>query len=98
MCAEPRDLWCYDDAHELKRKWQDEDAWNQGMYFVEAIMCTIGNIGAKGELNKYPENPHSHLISESKERDSNSAEIIAVYEMKQRTKLLEKSGLKQSPS
>lgn len=95
MCSEPRELWCYDDAFKMKQKWKDEEAWNQGMYFLEVIMCTIGNIGNKDEPIEYPKRPLSYkTISE---RASNSSEEIAVYEMKQRIKLMEKSGLKQSP-
>lgn len=97
--ASPKDLWCYDDAHKLRLKKQDEDAWLQGKYFAEAIMSTIGNaFKEKGSQNcEYPKKPYSFEEIDINNSNNNSKEEVAVYEMKQRIKILEKSGLPMSP-
>ena len=39
----------------------------------------------------------NHLSNSSKETSDESNELVAVYEMKQRTKMIEKMGLPASP-
>lgn len=96
--SEPRELWCYEDAYHLKMQKMDEEAWIYGKYFAEAIMSTIGNaFKEKGEPNyEYPKKPYLFDIAIN-DKNSNSKEECAVYEMKQRIKMLEKTGLPMSP-
>lgn len=76
----------------------DEEAWIYGKYFAEAIMSTIGNaFKEKGSPNyEYPKKPYSFEMNENGNIE-NSKEEVAVYEMKQRIKILEKTGLPMSP-
>jgi hypothetical protein len=75
----------------------DEEAWIYGKYFGEAIMSTIGNAFKKKDAcdYNYPKRPYSFEID--KRKAENSDEEVAVYEMKQRIKMLEKTGLPMSP-
>lgn len=52
----------YIKARQLKVKRDDEIAWLNGRYMVEALVSTVGNMfGKKGsEPHTYPEQPYLH--------------------------------------
>jgi len=79
----------YSEREQEKIKASEYLSWLDGYYVVEAIACTFG----KG---KYPKNP---LLEEEKEEKikNNLNKEIAVFEMKQRIRLLRESGLPESP-
>lgn len=70
-------------------------AYRQGIYFMDAIASTVGNMFSKGANNNYPKKPYEIFSEDSEENGSN--EEIAVFEMKQRTKYLSNSGMSESP-
>ncbi len=83
----------YTEREQEKIKVSEYLSWLNGYYVVEAIACTFG----KG---KYSKNPL--LEEEKEERIKNNSnkegqEEIAVFEMKQRIRLLRESGLPESP-
>lgn len=55
----PKKLESFYKADEIKRKRRDEEAWLQGMYFVSALNCTVGNMfsGKTSQKQKYVEKP-----------------------------------------
>lgn len=80
----------YSERKQEKIKVSEYLSWLNGCYVVEAIACTFG----KG---KYPKNP---LLEEEKNKNNSNKEgqeEIAVFEMKQRIRLLRESGLPESP-
>ena len=70
-------------------------AYRQGIYFMDAIASTVGNMFSKGANNHYPKKPYEIFSEDSEENGSN--EEIAVFEMKQRTKYLLNSGMSEGP-
>ena len=96
----PSDLQPYDYAYMLERKQRDEEAWRQwGAYGLSAIATAIEhNLAGKKAHSKYTKHPMLEKVmgnSENTYKESN--EECAVYEMKQRIKLLQSSGLPESP-
>lgn len=93
----PKELIAYDKAHKEKLIEQDKmiHLWI-GSYGLSALSVAIEHCmqGQKAK-SKYIERPI--FAEEKNEKKKNSNEVIAVYEMKQRTKLIEKMGLPQSP-
>lgn len=94
----PKELLAYDRAYKQKIIEKDRmvHMWigNYGLSALTVAIehCMHGN-KAKSEYTKEPILREDN--SESKNTESNEA--VAVYEMKQRTKLIEKLGLPQSP-
>lgn len=88
----PNDLKPYETAYQVKVNRQDIENWQLGQYLMAAISSALS------PQAKYPKKP-MFQIAQKKECNScgESQEEIAVFEMKQRTKALEKSGLKLSP-
>lgn len=94
----PKELKAYDRAHRQKTIETDRlmHMW-MGSYGLSALTVAIEHCmqGSKAQ-SKYIEKPV--LNEESKtDKENNSNEAVAVYEMKQRTRLIEKMGLPQSP-
>ena len=96
----PRSLKAYDKAYELQRKVDDEKAYMQGLYNLRAFEVALDQFGAglagKKSSAEYFKKPFLQSYS-GESINSESNEEIAVYEMKRRTKLLEKAGLPESP-
>ena len=80
---------------------RDTEMWTMGQYIMSAIDASICNHsfwrGKHGAAHKYVEQPFSYTGQETESGYKESKEEIAVYEMKQRTKLLRKQGLPESP-
>lgn len=95
----PYKLECCLKGHKLKMKMNDEEMWILGKYFASSLDATVCNAylwRRKGEsAHSYTKKPF--LSSMESKSNNNSQEEVAIFEMKQRTKLLEKSGLKASP-
>lgn len=93
----PRILKSVTEGYAARIKFEAEraniQAHLQGQYFVDGILATVGNMFSKGNSYKYPKKPYD-LHSE---KENNSQEEIAVFEMKQRTNSLKKLGLQDSP-
>lgn len=88
----------------LKRKLEDEKMWMMGQYIMSALDATVCNNflwkGKHGKASEYVKKPILSDVEEKTKENKykESKEEIAVFEMKQRIKLLEKQGLPQSPS
>lgn len=87
----PTDLEPYVKAYEMRKNIKDSENWQLGQYILAAISTVFL------EKSKYPKKPMFQVINSSENGYKDSQEEIAVFEMKQRTKLLEKSGLMESP-
>lgn len=97
----PKKLKAFYKAEEMKQKKQDTEMWFMGRYVVNALLCTICNSSLfrkKGsEPFEYPQHPFLYDETEHEEVQNESKEQCAVYEMKQRIRMLEEQGLKPSP-
>lgn len=82
----PKKLNVFYKAYKIKLREKDTLNWQMGQY----ICAAIGTI-LKGT---YPNKPLFQFAEEKEEKDN---EAVAVYEMKRRTKQLEKMGLLPSP-
>lgn len=95
----PRILKAISEGYSEKTKYEiirsNNMAYRQGIYFMDAIASTVGNMFSKGAKNQYPKKPYE-IFSEDSEENT-TREEIAVFEMKQRTKYLLNSGMSESP-
>ena len=93
----PKELICYHRAHKEKIAENDKliHLWI-GNYGVSALTVAIDHcMNGHKASSEYIKNA---ILSEKEQSEKeNSNEAVAVYEMKQRTKLIEKMGLPQSP-
>jgi hypothetical protein len=88
-------------GHELKRKEQDSDMWHfAGTYGISALIYAIDRcLNGKKARSEYIKKPVSILLEEeSKPKSKESNEDVAMFEMQQRIKMLEKEGGILSPS
>lgn len=93
----PSDLQPYAKAYDLEGKQRDYECWMQwGAYGIDAISTAVLR-SVFGRRVKYREKPLLNSNLKEKEARGESQEEIAVFEMMQRTQLLEKAGLPQSP-
>lgn len=67
----PYDFKPYENAQKLKVKHQNNMMYIQGVYFIEALFASVGNMlrGKSTETFKYPEEPFDLFGDESKEID-----------------------------
>lgn len=81
-------------GHELKRKEQDSDMWHfAGTYGISALIYAIDRcLNGKKARSEYIKKPVSILLEEESNED------VAMFEMQQRIKILEKEGGILSPS
>lgn len=94
----PKELEPYDIAYNMKLIEQDrlQHMW-WGNYGVSALIVAIDACFNKNSKAEFVKEPLLSKVSEMKTSYKESNEEIAVFEMKQRIKLLEKQGLPQSP-
>lgn len=88
-------------GHEEKIKEQDYMSWMQGQYMLSAVSvavehCLAGN-RAKSEYIKEPILSKIETEEQKKNTYKESKEETAVFEMKQRIKVLKMQGLPESP-
>lgn len=96
--SNPRKMKAHQKAYELRIKKQDEMNWCLGMYVQKAVLVAVEHcLCGKDAKSEYFKNPLMQPERESENRDPESNEIIAVIEMKKRIRLLEISGLPESP-
>lgn len=98
----PKKLNSFYEAYKIKQKMIDEEMWMMGMYIHNAFETVMENFaaglsGKKGK-SKYIQKPILQEMSEKNENTyGESNEECAVFEMKQRIKLLRQQGLPESP-
>lgn len=104
MC--PYELKPYEDAYKLEQKQMDMQNHMLGRYVRLSILSTIGNStwfkSKSAPPFEYPETAflqQEEETQEKKEKNGNveSQEEIAVFEMKQRIRQIQKQGLPESP-
>lgn len=96
--SNPRKMKAHQKAYELRIKKQDEMNWYLGMYVQKSVLVAVEHcLFGKDAKSEYFKNPLMQPERESENRDPESNEIIAVIEMKKRIRLLEISGLPESP-
>lgn len=97
----PYELESYQKAYQIKREIADEQAWLQGRYNLEAFMVALAHFssGLSGKKSdaEFMKKPLMQMHKESDNGGNSSAEAVAVYEMKQRIKMMEKQGFAMSP-
>ena len=69
----------YRKADELKRRRENETLWTQGLYFRDALLCTVGNMfsGKTAKKFEYPKEPYpvtSEQVAEAEERKRKNME------------------------
>lgn len=93
----PAQLGCCIKGYELKRKMQDDNMWNWwGNYGISAMMFAIEHCFAKRPKTEYIKKPIMQMQADEGNNKKNN-EALAVFEMKQRIKILEKEGGMLSP-
>lgn len=84
----------------LEHRQRDVEAWMQwGAYGLSAVSAAIEhNLAGKRAKSEYTKRPISEkMFGSSDNTNVESNEECAVYEMKQRIKLLRQSGLPEGP-
>ena len=85
----------------MKRKIEDEKAYMQGLYNLRAFEVALSEFGAglsgKSSSAEYFKKPFLQSLSVAETTNRESNEEIAVFEMKRRTKQLEKAGMPEGP-
>ena len=99
----PEELRPYDEALRLQTMRQDEINYINAQYNLRAFQVALAQFGAglsgKTSHAEFFKKPFMQEASESiHNSNKESREEVAVFEMKQRTKLLQKQGMKISPT
>lgn len=72
--------------------------WYLGVYIQRAVLVAVEHcLGGKDAKSEYFDHPLMQPECENKNRDPESNEIIAMIEMDKRIRLLQVSGLPESP-
>lgn len=88
----PRELKAYENAYKLEANRKDAINWQLGQYILSAIGAAFS------KKAKYPEKPVFQIKNEIENNSyKENNEEIAIFEMKQRIRELEKQGLPSSP-
>lgn len=58
----------YREADTIRRRRRNEEMWVEGMYMVEALSATVGNMFSKGTKHQYPSEPIPITREEQEER------------------------------
>ena len=97
----PVKLEAFSEAHRLKQKMNDEQMWIMGRYMLEALGVSLAHFGAglagKKSDAKYLEKPFLQDVEKGTNVKGENREEIAVFEAKQRVRLLKQQGLPESP-
>ena len=96
----PKELECYDKAHEIKIKEQDTlmHRW-WGNFGLSAVVYAVEHcLAGEKAKSKYIEKPIFSSDDYERKNVGESMEAIAVFEMKQRTKITKNQGLRESPA
>lgn len=61
----------YYEAHKLRIQQKNQEMWFQGIYIVEALKCTVGNmLSAKGSKKlEYPKEPYDIFPKKESEKE-----------------------------
>ena len=76
--GDPRTVVAYRESDKLKRRRRNEELWLEGVYMVEALRSTVGNMFSKGTKYEYPVEPFA--ITEDEQNDRKEREQKAKVE------------------
>lgn len=95
----PYKLECCLKGHKINRQMRDEEMWLWfGNYGLSAVSVAVEHcLAGKKAKSKYIEKPIFKEEAERKTGYKESQEEVAIFEMKQRIKVLQKQGLPESP-
>ena len=95
----PKELEPYAIAHRKKIEEQDYLQWQWwGSYGLSAVCFAVDHcLSGKKAKTQYLEKPIFSDVGDTDEKHKESREECAVFEMKQRIKLLRQQGLPESP-
>ena len=66
--GDPNLVKAYRAADRIRRRRRNEELWLEGIYMVEALSSTVGNMFAKGAKHQYPTEPFPITLEEQQER------------------------------
>lgn len=102
--SSPADLDPYAKAHKIESEENDCRDYYSGLYVFHAFETVMAHFSAgfAGKTSKatYLKEPFSQMVKNEKKKlnkNKETHEEVAVFEMKKRIKMLEQSGLPQSP-
>lgn len=91
----PKELEPFVEAEKLRLKRQDEDMWVMGIYVQSAVSVAVEHcLAGRKAKSRYFDKPISRNM---KKNNNTGQEEVAVFEMKQRIKMLKNQGLPESP-
>ena len=64
-CDSPELVIAYRKADEIKKRRANEELWLSGIYMMEALASTVGNMFSKGSKHEYPSEPKPITVSEA---------------------------------
>lgn len=65
---EPKLAIAYREAEMIRKRRKNEELWLEGIYMVEALSSTVGNMFSKGQKHQYPAEPLPITAAEQQER------------------------------
>lgn len=66
--GDPNLVKAYRAADHIRRRRRNEELWLEGIYMVEALSSTVGNMFSKGAKHQYPNEPFPITLEEQQER------------------------------
>lgn len=66
--GDPDLVRAYRSADRIRRRRRNEEMWLEGIYMVEALSATVGNMFSKGSKHQYPNEPLPITQEEQQER------------------------------
>lgn len=58
----------YRKADDMRRRRKNQELWLEGVYMMNALSATVGNMFSKGSKHQYPEEPLAITVEEQAER------------------------------
>lgn len=66
--GEPDIAIAYRKADAIRRSRKNQELWLEGIYMVNALTATVGNMFSKGQKHQYPAEPLAITLEEQEER------------------------------
>lgn len=66
--GEPTLAEVYRKADAIRRSRKNQELWLEGIYMMNALSATVGNMFSKGQKNQYPSEPLPITLEEQQER------------------------------
>lgn len=66
--GDPEIAKVYRKADAIRQRRMNQELWLEGIYMVNALSATVGNMFTKGQKNQYPAEPLPITLEEQQER------------------------------